>query len=128
MIYAFIRGYIGGFGRILMDFYIAHSFVLNAIILFYGSCVYLAHISYLKTYRRILEMLGVKIDNDGKGKTTRARASLDYNRVNWENAGQAYWFPLISPPRSFGVRLKTHAALRKLFSEENIKHMLQADQ
>jgi len=123
-IYAFIRGYIGGFGRMLMDFYIANSFVINAIILVYGACVYLAHISYLKAYRFILTALGLKLDNLPKGKTGYSKLKLDFEKVNWKQARQTYWFPLISHPKSIGVSLKTNATLRKLFSQEKLKLML----
>ncbi len=120
MIYAFIRGYIGGFGRAIMDFYIANSFLINAIILIYGLCVYLAHISYLKAYRIILISLGIKISK----KSVRKNSKLDFQKVSWDEVRRSYWFPLIAPPKGLLVSLKTNASLQNYFSAEKIRLML----
>lgn len=122
MIYAFIRGYIGGFGRMLLDFYEANSFVINAIVLAYGACVYLAHISYLKVYRRILETLGIKLDDSVKSNYSFRKE--DYASLDWDAMRRSYFFPLVSEPRSFLVRLKTNPVIRRLFEEEKIRGML----
>jgi len=124
MIYAFIRGYIGGFGRMLLDFYEANSFVINAIILAYGACVYLAHISYLKAYRRILESLGIKLE--GSVKSNYSIRKEGYASLDWDAMRRSYFFPLVCEPRSFLVRFKTNPVLRNLFTEEKIRGMLQA--
>jgi hypothetical protein len=124
MIYAFIRGYVGGFGRMLLDFYLANSFVINAFVLIYGACVYLAHISYLRAYRFILESLGVKLDTNAKGKGKKISKPLDFNRIDWDQTRRTYFFPLVSEPKSIWFRIKTNTTLRTLFNEENIKQML----
>ena len=122
MIYAFIRGYIGGFGRMLLDFYEANSFVINAIILAYGLCVYLAHISYLKAYRLLLETLGVKLE--GGAKSNYSKSKLDFEKVDWNLLRRTYFFPLVSEPRSFLFKIKTNPVLRNLFNEEKVRGML----
>ncbi len=122
MIYAFIRGYIGGFGRMLLDFYEANSLIVNAIVLAYGLCVYLAHISYLKAYRLLLETLGVKLE--GSTKSNYSKNKLDYEKVDWNSLRRAYFFPLVSEPRSFLLKIKTNPVLRKLFNEQKVRGML----
>jgi hypothetical protein len=125
MIYAFIRGYIGGFGRIILDFYLAHNFTINIIVLTYGATIYLAHISYLRAYDHILEALEVKIEEKtGKSPSGYLNKKLDYSRVNWNRVRRTFFFPFISDPRSIAVRIKTNAALRNFFNEEAIKEKL----
>ncbi len=124
MIFAFIRSYIGGFGRALMDFYIAHSFIINAIILGYGLLVYLAHISYLKAYRFVLEKLGVDLAPVEKNKPARIPAHLDFSKLDWDEIARTYWFPLIAPPRRWWMTFKTQAVLEHYFGEEQITTLL----
>jgi hypothetical protein len=123
MIYAFIRGYIGGFGRALMDFYIAHSFVINGIVLVYGLLVYLAHISYLKAYRFVLEKLGVDLTPMEKNKPAKIPTRPDFSQLDWHEIGRTYWFPLIAAPRSLWVTLKTQAVLEHYFGEAQITEL-----
>ena len=77
-----------------MDFYIAHSFVINALILIYGLFVYLAHISYLSAYRFILEHLGFNLDALKAGKKTNLKfRKMDYDKLSWDEVRRTYWFP-----------------------------------
>jgi hypothetical protein len=124
MIYAFIRGYIGGFGRMLLDFYEANNFVINAIVLAYGACVYLAHISYLKAYRCLLETLGLKLESGAKSNYSRRK--LDFENLDWSKMRRTYFFPLISEPQSFLVNIKSNPVLRRLFNEEKVRSLLKA--
>ena len=128
MIYAFIRSYLGGFGRSLMDFYIANSFVINAIVLVYGLLVYLAHISYLKAYRFTLEKLGVDLAPMEKNKPAKIPARLDFQKLDWSEIARTYWFPLIALPRSLWINIKTQAVLQHYFGEEQITTLLKSYQ
>ena len=128
MIYAFIRSYIGGFGRALMDFYIANSFVINAIVLIYGLLVYLAHISYLKAYRFTLEKLGVDLTPMEKDKPAKIPTRLDFTKLDWHEIARTYWFPLIAPPRSLWINIKTLAVLQHYFGKEQITALLKTPQ
>jgi hypothetical protein len=126
MIYAFIRGYIGGIGRAILDFYIANSLVINAIVLAYGLMVYLAHISYLSAYRLVLEKLGVNIEKamKTKGRKKYSSADLNYRNLAWDEVRKAYWFPFIAPPKNWAIRLKTERVLRNHFSADNLAQLL----
>ena len=125
MIYAFIRSYIGGFGRAIMDFYIAHSFIINALILIYGLFVYLAHISYLSAYRFILERLGFDPNALKAGKKTNLKINrTDFDKLSWDEVRRTYWFPFIAPPKALWISLKTNSVLKKFFSEAHIKQMV----
>ena len=128
MIYAFIRSYIGGFGRALMDFYIANSFVINAIVLIYGLLVYLAHISYLKAYRYSLEKLGVNLTPLEKNKPAKIPTRLDFTKLEWREIAKTYWFPLIAPPRSLLLSIKTQSVIQHYFGEEQITALLKTHQ
>ena len=125
MIYAFIRSYIGGFGRAILDLYIANSFVINALVLIYGLFVYLAHISYLSAYRFILGQLGFQPDKLAKGKKhVAAGRKLDFSKLNWDEIRRTYWFPFLAPPKSLWISLKTNRSLKKYFSENKIRQLL----
>ncbi len=128
MIFAFIRSYIGGFGRALMDFYINNSFVINAIVLVYGLLVYLAHLSYLKAYRYTLETLGVDLQPLEKDKPARIPTRLDFKKLDWKLIRKTYWFPLIAPPHSIWLSIKTEAVIEHYFGEEQIRAMLKKQQ
>jgi len=125
MIYAFIRSYIGGFGRAILDFYIANNFVVNGIILLYALCVYLAHISYLNAYRSILLALGLDLDKILKVK---APLKIDLNnhfkKISWDQVRRSYWFPFLAPPKKIMISLKTNPVLQEMFSLDHIKQML----
>lgn len=126
MIYAFIRSYIGGIGRAILDFYLANSFVINAVVLAYGLMVYLAHISYLSAYRSILEKLGINIDKVVKtrGEKKYSGDKLDYRNISWDEVRKAYWFPFIAPPKNWAIRFKTERVLRNHFSADNLAQLL----
>ncbi len=128
MIFAFIRSFIGGFGRALMDFYIANSFVINGIVLVYALLVYLAHISYLKAYRLTLEKLGVDLAPMEKNKPAKIPARLDFSQLDWREIAKTYWFPLIAHPRSIWISIKTQAVLQHYFGEEQITALLKSHQ
>ena len=128
MIFAFIRSYIGGFGRNLMDFYINNSFVINTIVLVYGLLVYLAHISYLKAYRYSLEKLGVNLAPMEKNKPAKIPARLDFTKLDWSEISRTYWFPLIARPRSLWLSIKTKAVIQYYFGEEQITTLLKQHQ
>jgi hypothetical protein len=111
-----------------MDFYIANSFVINAIVLVYGLLVYLAHISYLKAYRFTLEKLGVDLAPIEKNKPAKIPTRLDFTKLDWREITRTYWFPLIAPPRSLWINIKTQAILQHYFGEEQITMLLKSYQ
>lgn len=130
MIYAFIRGYIGGFGRAILDFYLANSFVINALVLVYGLCVYLAHISYLSAYRLVLQKLGINLKTALKNKRKKkpySSSKLDFQQVSWDEVRRSFWFPFIAPPKRLLITLKTNGELRKNFSADNVAQLLNSE-
>ncbi len=128
MIFAFIRSSIGGFGRALMDFYISNSFAINAIVLVYALLVYLAHISYLKAYRFTLEKLGVDLTPMEKNKPAKIPTRLDFTKLDWREIAQTYWFPLIAPPRSLWLSIKTQSVIQHYFGKDQITALLKLQQ
>lgn len=128
MIYAFIRSYIGGLGRAIMDFYIANSLFINAIVLIYALFVYFSHMSYYSAYRSVLEMLGFNPEKPTKSQKEKLfKGKVDFSGIDWTAARQAFRFPFIAAPRAVLIRLKTNTTLQKLFSEEKIKALLSSD-
>jgi len=123
MIYAFIRNYIGGFGRALMDFYVANSLVINGLILVYALLVFLAHRNYLYVIERIIVELGL-IKQGEKNKLLRKVNSADLTKLQWDKVRKNIWFPFISEPKKWTFRLFSAEYLSSEFSLETINRYI----
>ncbi len=125
MIYAFVRSLIGNFGRALMDFYIENSLWINGLILGYALLVVFAHRNYFAALEKIflhLRSSNEKLQREGLVKLTEN----DHKKINWTEIHSQVKFPLISPPKSWGLKLSSAALLQKEFSLENLNEFLKA--
>lgn len=123
MIYAFIRSYIGGFGRALMDFYIQNSLWINGILLAYALLVVFAHRNYLVALEKIFTQVrssNEKYFSEGIKKLT----SSDYKKINWEAIRALVKFPLISEPHSWGIKWVSVESIKKEFSMDRLNGLL----
>lgn len=123
MIFAFIRSSIGSFGRALMDFYIANSFIINGLILLYAFIVFSAQRNYFFVLKSIFIELGLIKENE-KNKLKRKINSADYKNLQWEKIRKAVWFPLISAPKKWTFQFCTTEFLMTEFSLEKINQFV----
>lgn len=123
MIFAFIRGYIGGFGRALMDFYIANSFVINGLLLFYALLVFIAQRNYLFILKKIFLALGL-IKEGEKNKLVRKVSAADYQRISWDELRKGVWFPFIAAPGKWTFCVFSLRYLTSEFSLEKINSFI----
>ena len=123
MVYAFIRNYIGGFGRALMDFYVANSLVINGLILVYALLVFLAHRNYFYAIERIIVELGL-IKQGEKNKLVRKVNSTDLSNLQWDKVRKNIWFPFISEPKKWTFKFFSADYLRSEFSQETINRFI----
>jgi hypothetical protein len=123
MIYAFIRNYIGGFGRALMDFYVANSLVINGLILGYALIVFMSHRNYLYAIEKIIIELGL-IKSGEKTKLVRKVNSTDLSRLQWDKVSKNIWFPFISEPKKLTFRFFTDKYLKLEFTQEKINQFI----
>jgi hypothetical protein len=118
MLYAFIRGFIGGMGRAILDFYVANSLYINAIILAYALCVVLANQSYALG----LHQIKIELEKSGKKLKNRSllelKSALEDNSFPWRKVQASYWFPLITTPRRILMFPKNINKLKKIFNAE----------
>ncbi len=123
MIYAFIRNYIGSFGRALMDFYVANSLAINGLILAYALIVFLAHRNYFYAIDRIIIELGL-IKQGEKNKLVRKVNSTDLSKVQWGKIRRSIWFPFISEPKKWTFKFFSADYLRSEFSQDTINRFI----
>jgi hypothetical protein len=123
MIYAFIRNYIGGFGRALMDFYVANSLVINGLILGYALIVFLSHRNYFFALEKIIVELGL-IKEGEKNKLVRKVNSTDLTSLMWDKVRKAIWFPFISEPKKWTFRFFSADYLKSEFTQEKINQFI----
>ncbi|MDP2965406.1 MAG: hypothetical protein Q8N39_05120 [Pelolinea sp.] len=123
MIYAFIRSFIGGFGRALMDFYIANSLVINGLLLGYALIVFISHRNYFLALERIIVELGL-IKEGEKNKLIRKVNSSDYTGLQWDKVRKGIWFPFISEPKKWTFRFCTTHYIKSEFSLEKINQFI----
>ena len=118
MVYTFIRGFIGGMGRAILDFYIANSLYINAIILAYALCVVLANQSYALG----LHQIKIELEKSGKKLKNRSllelKSALEDNSFPWRKVQASYWFPLITTPRRILMFPKNINKLKRIFNAE----------
>jgi len=119
MVFVIIRSFIGSVGRAMMDFYIANSFIINGILLFYALVVYVSHRNYLNVLQKIFIELDLIKDGE-KDKLIRKLSNADYKKISWEELRKKIWFPLISPPGKMSIRFCTTKYIMDEFTAENI--------
>lgn len=127
MIYAFIRSFIGGFGRALMDFYIQNSLWINTLILGYALLVVISHRNYFVMLEKIFTQIRSSSDKFSKEGIIRLTDG-DYKKLDWEIVRNQIRFPLVSEPGSWGVKLVNQSFLKKEFTIEKLNGLLKTIQ
>lgn len=120
MVYAFIRVFIGGVGRAILDFYITNSLYINAIILAYALCVVLAN----KCYSLGLRQVTIELEKSGKKlykySLRELQKSLNSSSFPWVRVQHSFWFPLITSPHRFLVFPKNIKSIKNIFTPNKL--------
>lgn len=125
MIDDFIRSILGTWGNIALDFYIQNDIWINALVLLYGTSVFLARMSYR---RSALFLLNWSQKKHGKNGSLKSRSNLvqmiEKGEIPWDSTKKTFWFPLITPPNRFVLYIKNQQTLQKLFNTETLESIL----
>lgn len=121
MIFGIIRGFLGEFGRVVLDFYSANSLCINSLVLLYGLFVYFSRRNYLAIWRKIL--LNIGFDPEKQNHKLKINKSL-YEEIDWQEISSSIWFLFITVPGKWNLKVKNEKNLKALFSQENIQNLL----
>jgi hypothetical protein len=117
MIDALVRKFLGTTGSGLLDFYLQYSIWINALLFTYAVLVIFARRNYAQVVQHILADFFHKYGNTLAKKSPREiRALLLKWNISWESGMKAGWFPFISSPQGFLLRLKSDRTFQKIFT------------
>jgi hypothetical protein len=117
MIDALVRKFLGTTGSGFLDFYMEYSIWINALLFTYAVLVIFARRNYAKVVQHILADFYHKYGNIlAKKSPKEIRALLLKWKIPWENGMGVGWFPFISSPQGFLLRLKNHKTFQKIFT------------
>jgi hypothetical protein len=116
MIDALVRRFLGTAGSGFLDFYVAHSLWINALLFAYAILVMIARRNYGPVAQHILaDFLQKYGDKLARKSPKEIRALLLKWKIPWENGMQTGWFPFISFPQGILLRLKSDRTFQKIF-------------
>ena len=121
MIFGIIRGFLGEFGRVVLDFYLANSLSINSLVLVYGLFIFFSRQNYLAIWRKILLKIG--FDPEKQNQKLKISKPL-YEKIDWKEIANSIWFPFITAPGKWNLKVKNEKNLKVLFSLENIQNLL----
>ena len=117
MIDALVRKFLGTTGSGFLDFYMQYSLWINALLFTYAVMVIFARRNYAQVVQYILADFFEEYGNTLSKKSPKEiRALLLKWKIPWENGMRAGWFPLISSPQGFLLRLKSDRTFQKIFT------------
>jgi hypothetical protein len=117
MIDALVRKFLGTAGSGFLDFYMQYSLWINALLFTYAVLVIFARRNYAQVVQHILAGFFEEYGNTLSKKSPKEiRTLLLKWKIPWENGIQAGWFPFISPPQGFLLRLKSDRTFQKIFT------------
>lgn len=116
MIDSLVRRFLGTAGSGLLDFYLQNSLWINLVLFIYAMLVVFARRNYFQVEDRLLTAFiqehGDKLARKSRGEI---RALLMKWNIPWGSGMQAGWFPFISTPQGFLLRMKCEETFQKIF-------------
>lgn len=127
MIDAFVRSFLGEWGGALLDFYLANSLWINALLLLYAGVVVFARRNYWQTLAAILSNLQERY-GESLQKKTRAelKSLLQMGELPWDKLLEGQWFPFIAVPKGFLIRIRNRETLQQLFNADILSEVFHA--
>ncbi len=108
-----------------MDFYIQNSLWINTIILIYALLVVFAHRNYFVVLQQIF--MQIRSSNEKYLKEGIVRVSpSDYGKIDWDEIRRSMKFPLVSKPKSWGIKWLNRTFLEREFDINKLNEFLTA--
>jgi len=124
LIFAFVRSLIGSIGRLIMDFYISNSLIINSVILLYAFVIFLSRRNYFFILNIILREIGI-YDEEKKTIKKKQISNSDFMNINWESVKSRVKFPFITLPKQWSlVLLSKKQTIERHYSREKINLLL----
>lgn len=116
MIDSLVRRFLGTAGSGLLDFYLQNSLWINLVFFIYAMLVVFARRNYFQVEDRLLTAF-IQEHGDKLARKSRdeIRALLMKWNIPWGSGMQAGWFPFISTPQGFLLRMKCEETFQKIF-------------
>lgn len=116
MIDSLVRRFLGTAGSGLLDFYLQNSLWINLVLFIYAMLVVFARRNYFQVEDRLLTAF-IQEHGDKLARKSRdeIRALLMKWNIPWGSGMQAGWFPFISTPQGFLLRMKCEETFQKIF-------------
>jgi hypothetical protein len=125
MIDSFIRGILGPLWSSVLDFYIANSLWINALLLLYALLVVLSRRTFDKSRQTLIESLQSQHGREwGQKKQASILKMLEKTSIPWGQALRCNAFPLITPPGSLLVYPKNPATFQRFLSLKKLAELL----
>lgn len=116
MIDSLVRRFLGTAGSGVLDFYLQNSLWINLVLFIYAMLVVFARRNYFQVEDRLLTAF-IQEHGDKLARKSRdeIRALLMKWNIPWGSGMQAGWFPFISTPQGFLLRMKCEETFQKIF-------------
>ena len=125
MIYSFIRGMLGSSGDMLLDFYVANSLWINALILLYAILVAVARHTFDVSRKLVIAFLESQYSQQFEQKKSGSVLNaLHKINIPWDQALGHSAFPFMTPPGSIWIYPKNSATFQKLLPLEKLAELL----
>lgn len=100
----------------MLDFYLQNSLWINLVLFIYAMLVVFARRNYFQVEDRLLTAF-IQEHGDKLARKSRdeIRALLMKWNIPWGSGMQAGWFPFISTPQGFLLRMKCEETFQKIF-------------
>jgi len=129
MIDAFIRSMIGSWGNALLDFYLANSLWINALLLLYALFVVLSRRNFDISLQSLIFSLqkefGEQFAKKGSGSILNLLKKAD---IPWAGSLSKSPLPFITPPGSFWLYPKNIQTFQKFITIEKLVELLKPKQ
>ena len=117
MVDALLRGLLGDYGEVVLDFYLQNSLVINGIILLYAIIVSFCYRSYRNALALLLNHLTENYAEKLQKKSTKELEHL-IGKIDlpWQEAYDAFRFSLIAQPMKLFPQKKSVEKLKELIT------------
>ena len=113
----------GAWGVQALDFYLANSLWINAIVLLYGLVLAIAWLNLQTIRRKLVSDLVIQIRNHPEiGADSNVNAVLRATTIPWEHAVGEARFPLVAEQWAFGLRRTSVEAVQPLLPDKDLAH------
>ena len=125
MVNIFIRGMLGTGGSAILDFYLAHSFWINGLILLYALLIVLARRSFEASSQLLIRSLQSKYGPQFEKRGSAAILKiLKKMTIPWDQALGNSSFPFLTPPGSIWIYPRSPVTLQKFLTLEQLAERL----